>query len=146
MSNYLILAEPVRLDLLQKWKQGKSWPAMRVGSQFVRSIFFNDSNGDPVDLTGWGCRTSVREEYGDAAPTLLLSTSNSGHELTDEGEIKFIISDEDTAAVSAGDSTRYPRVKRYIYDTELVTPDNEAFALLHGIWEVVAEVTTETDT
>jgi hypothetical protein len=102
------------------------------GATFSRQITWLDSNGAPLDLTGYTARMQVRATV-DASSALFNLTSGAG-DITlggAAGTITIAISATATAAVAAG---------CYVYDLELVDGAT-VYRLLQGEFEVDAEVT-----
>ena len=88
-----------------------------------------EDDTDPVDLTGYSARLQVRDAMG----TLLVDATSTGVDpqitlnVSEDGEIRLVIEDEDTADHPAGN---------YKYDLRLDTPDEEEICLIAGAWIV----------
>lgn len=84
------------------------------GTTVTKKFRWKDSEGQPVDLTGYSARMHLRKKRDDLEPTLALTTENDRITLgglTGEIEVTF----EATDTVDLTD-------KRFVYDLELVLP------------------------
>ena len=81
------------------------------GATFTGSVTLNDSNGVPVDLTGYTALMHVRREKTDATPVLTLTTADGTITLGGAaGTITLLVSAAVTAAVEVdedGESWAY---------------------------------------
>jgi hypothetical protein len=89
-------------------------------------------NKFPVNLTGYSARMQVRESY--SSPNTLVSLSTgSGITLGESaGTINILISAVETAAFTPN---------TYIYDIELVSPNQSVIRIVEGSFIVTPEVT-----
>lgn len=102
------------------------------GSTVVVPIVWKDSDGSPIDLTGYTARMQLKTSYS-ASPALSL-TSTSGISLTTTtGEITITMTATQTASLSA---------VTYLYDLELVSSAGVVTKLIKGQIQVLPEVTT----
>lgn len=102
------------------------------GSTFSLSCTYKDSNGNPVNLTGYSARSQARETI-EASTTLwnLVSPTN----ITLGGATGEI-----TLTIPAATTANYTPGKTYYYDLELVTGAT-VIRLIQGQIYVSAEVT-----
>ena len=102
------------------------------GATLSRVITWNDSNGTPINLTGYTARMQVRPEASSSTTILSLTTENSRITLGGSaGTITLSVAAADMAAVAAGG---------YVYDLELVS-GGVVTRLTMGSFTVRAEVT-----
>ena len=94
---------------------------------------WKDSNGTPVNLTGYTARMQVRDNYDAANTKLSLTTENSGIALGGTAGTITI-----TAAATATAALAAPYTG--VYDLELVT-GGTVTRLLQGVATVSPEVT-----
>lgn len=86
----------------------------------------------PVSLAGYSARMQARPNHK-ATALLLDLTEGAGITLGGEaGTITLALSDEETAALPAGN---------YVYDLELVSPDEDVTRLVEGSLKISPEVT-----
>lgn len=103
------------------------------GATFELTITWNDSNGDPINLTGYTARMQVRETYSSSS-TIISLTQASGITLGGAaGTIAILISATTTAALTAPFSG--------VYDLELVSGAGVVTRVLQGAAVVTPEVT-----
>lgn len=107
------------------------------GSTFHLSLVYNDSNGDPVDMTGFDARMEFRDADGNLQA--YIDSSEGSLLLGNDGTIVGDISASATAAITA---------KKGRFDLELTSDltdlNNERIRsrLLEGTWSLSKEVTT----
>ena len=100
------------------------------GATFQRQITWNDTNGDPVDLTGYTARMQVRPTTDSTTLTLELTTGNNRITLGGAaGTIELLVAA--SVMTMAGD---------FVYDLELVS-GTIVTRLVEGFFTVRAEVT-----
>jgi len=106
--------------------------SMEQGSTFNRSITYKDSNGSPIDLSGYTARMQLRRNIDDASAIIELTTSNGRISLGGSaGTVALTIAAADTAALAPIEG---------VYDLELVTGDTVE-KLLAGTFTIQREVT-----
>lgn len=104
------------------------------GSVFTLNLVYKDSNGAPVNLTGYSARMQVRQRYSSAEAALsLVSPTN----ITLGGAAGTIV------AKATANMTQALDIKQGVYDLELVPPSGagDAFRLVEGSVTVTPEVT-----
>lgn len=95
---------------------------------------WKDSNGTPVNLTGYTARLQVRNDFAAGSAVLSLTTENGGIALGGTaGTVTLSAAATATAALSA------PYVG--VYDLELVSGGGVVTRLLEGTANVTPEVT-----
>jgi hypothetical protein len=101
------------------------------GSTWTLQIVYNDSNGNPINLTGYTAEMQVRRKFDSDTAVLTLSTSNGGITIVPlTGTLNLVATDEQ-AAIAAG---------LYVYDLELSTGGVRT-RLIQGTVTVSGEVT-----
>lgn len=102
------------------------------GATWDVSLTWNDSDGLPVNLSGYTAAMQVRESYTDAV-TVVSLTAGSGITLGGTaGTIGITVGAATTAGVAAGN---------YVYDLELVSGGGVVTRLVQGSVVVTPEVT-----
>jgi len=99
------------------------------GSTFGAEIDVTDSNGDPLDLTGYTVEGQLRKTYTSTTSTSFVSSVFS----TALGIVKIALSATTTNGLKAG---------RYVYDVEITkTSTGEITRIIEGQLEVRPGVT-----
>lgn len=94
------------------------------GSTFSRVLTWKDSNGDPINLTGYTARMQLRVESTSTAAALSLTTENGRIALGGSaGTITLTIAAADTASLASGP---------YVYDLEVVSGAGVVTRLVMG--------------
>lgn len=101
------------------------------GSTWTLQLVYNDSNGDPVNLTGYTAEMQIRKKFNSDTAVLTLSTSNGGITIVPlTGTLNLLATDEQTA-IEPG---------FYVYDLELNIGGTRT-RLIQGQVTVSGEVT-----
>lgn len=113
--------EPGALDITAR--QGKDW---------VIKITVKDSDGTPLDLTGYSAAWQARAMNGAASTAAISKTSMLGGGITIAGSVITVtVPATDTAGVPTG---------AYAHELELTEPDGGKPPFLGGRLTVTAEV------
>jgi len=119
-------------------RAGKYNITVEQGSTFDLKLLYQDSNGNPADLTGYSAKMQIRPDYADYTATTYLTLSSSldvdGSGLTItpiSGSISIFISATKTDAFQFNDA---------LYDLELYSNDL-VLRLLEGKVRVKKSVT-----
>ena len=109
----------------------------KAGTTFRKVFTYEDPNGDPMDFSGYSARMQLRAAYEDPAVVLELTTENGRIEFgPDAGQLSLYIADGDTTPLAPD----YIKVN-YVYDLELVAPNDDVLSPLYGKFIVKPEVT-----
>lgn len=102
------------------------------GSIWELTIVYQDSDGDPIDLTGYTAAMQLRQNYNSEAADLTLTTANGGLTITGAtGTIQVYATAVQTGNLTAG---------FYVYDLELTSGSNIS-RLIQGQITVAEQVT-----
>lgn len=101
------------------------------GSTWTLQIVYKDSNGAPINLTGYTAEMQVRRKFDSDTPVLTLSTSNGGITIVGATGTLNLIATDEQAAIDPG---------LYVYDLELSTGGVRT-RLIQGTVTVSGEVT-----
>lgn len=98
------------------------------GATFTTTVNLTDTNGDPIDLTGYTGAAQMRKSYtsSSAAATFTVATGGAN------GSITLSLSANATANISGG---------RYLYDVELTDASNTVSRVFEGIVTVNPNIT-----
>jgi hypothetical protein len=77
------------------------------GTEFLLPLVYTDSNGTPVDLTGWTAAMMIRRNIEDAVPLVSLSSNSQGIVLGGASGSITITIDEATTSQLAGGAAYY---------------------------------------
>ena len=103
------------------------------GATFWQRLVWKDSDGAPVDLTGYSARMQVRKTISTEAVVVELSTSNGSISLQGvTGAIELHLRAAQTSALTG---------KAGVYDLELESADGTVTRLLYGDVTLSPEVT-----
>ena len=103
------------------------------GAQYNTTIVYEDSSGNPIDLTGYSAKMELREQSSSPNPAALTLTSPSGGIVITPltGTLAITMTTAQTNALSA---------RFYVYDLEL-TVGGVVSRLIQGQITVYAQVT-----
>jgi hypothetical protein len=101
------------------------------GSTWTLQIVYNDSNGNPVNLTGYTAEMQIRRKFDSDTAVLTISTSNGGITITGPTGTLDLIATDEQADIDAG---------LYVYDLEL-SIGGVRTRLIQGTVTVSGEVT-----
>ena len=103
------------------------------GATFVKDLIWKDSNGVPVNVTGYTARMQVRPHKSSTTVIVEASTDNGYITMgTDDGAIGISIPAAITAAITQTRGT---------YDLEITDTEGVVTRLLEGGVEISKEVT-----
>lgn len=108
--------------------------AIDAGATYQLTVTWNDSNGDPIDLTSYTARMKLKSTYGGDA--LVSLTESDGITLGAAlGTIAIVITDTLTATLAGTSHTKG------VYDLEVESSGGVTTRLLEGKWVCSPEVT-----
>lgn len=104
------------------------------GATFTLDLSVTDDAGDPIDLTGYTARMSVKRDARETAALLELTTANVRIVITAaSGLVTLILTAAETAAITTW--------TRGVYDLELISAGGTVTRLCEGAVIILAEVT-----
>ena len=107
-------------------------PVIDQGAIWNVIVEYQDSDGDPINLTNFTASLQVRQNYNSAVADLTLTTQNGGLTINGPaGTINILATAEQTGALGAG---------FYVYDLELKSGSNIT-RLIQGQITVAEQVT-----
>jgi hypothetical protein len=111
--------------------------SIEQGTSFSMVVTFEDSNGDPINLSGYSGRGQIR-----AAATATSVLASFTVTITDaaNGEVTIALDPEDSSAIPVK-GKNYSEKTEYVYDIELYTVGGEVIRLLNGKASISPEVT-----
>ena len=103
------------------------------GATWQRVVIYNDSNGDPVNITNYAAAMQLRTSPLARTAELTLSTSNGGIVIVGNlGKLTITATATQTGALAP---------QKYTYDLELYEPNNVVTRLMQGTILVNPETT-----
>ena len=99
-----------------------------AGADYSIIVTANQSNGDPLNLTGYTVKSQIRKSY--ASQTAYDFTATVYSQLA--GKIRLALTAAQTSAIKPG---------RYLYDVEITSSIGEKRRVLEGIIIVTPEIT-----
>lgn len=116
---------------------GKYDLAIDKGFGWTFDTTWNDSDGNPIDLTDWTASMKIRPNYADQTTVTYYSLSTTTGEIVlggTEGTIAMTLTDAQTDTIPPGNA---------VYDLRMTNPSGVSTKLLWGIVTVWDEVTDE---
>ena len=105
------------------------------GATFTVDLSVTDEAGDPINLTGYTARMSIKRDVRETAALMQLSTDNARIIITAlTGRVTMYLTAEETAAITIW--------SRGVYDFELISAGGSVTRLIEGAVMVSANVTT----
>lgn len=102
------------------------------GATYGRLIYYKDSSGNAINLTGYTAKMQIRETYDSTTAVLELSTTNGKIALG--GALGTI-----TVSASAADMGF--TAEQYVYDLEVTSAGGTVDRVIMGTFELRPEVT-----
>ena len=103
------------------------------GATFTADLSAADAAGDPIDLTGYTARMSIKRDARESTTLLELTTANGRILITAAtGLVQLVLTPTETAAITW---------TRAVYDLELVSAGGDVARLADGAVSVAANVT-----
>lgn len=99
-----------------------------AGADYSIIVTANQSNGDPLNLTGYTVRSQIRKSYASSTVYNFTATVFA----TTSGKIRLSLTNAQTSAIKPG---------RYLYDVEITSSSGEKRRVLEGIIIVTPEIT-----
>lgn len=99
------------------------------GGTYEFTMRFKNSNGTAIDVSGWTFASQLRTSY-----VATSTEAEAAFDMTSAsiGEVTFILTDEDTEAMSA---------RKGVWDLEYEDEDGKVFKIFRGEYELLLEVT-----
>lgn len=110
-------------------KQGTTWRL---------TLELSQSNGQPVDLTGYSVRSHIRKNYTDTTPTAVFTCSILNPPTG--GKIELLMDATTTASIKCG-KTPKESASTYVYDIEIESAEGFVTRILEGKIYIDAEAT-----
>jgi hypothetical protein len=110
---------------------------IRQGCTFRRTFKYRLASGTAIDITGATIRAKIRKTRLSSTVTATLTCAvTSGA----AGEFSVLLTDEQSAAITAGEKPTDPASK-YQWDCEIEWPSGDVDPVAYGLVNVLSEVT-----
>jgi len=103
------------------------------GTTFTRTVTWTDSEGDPIDLTGYTARMQGRASMDSTTTLFSLTSPSTGISIPTpaNGALIITLTDTQTTNLPCGG----------VHDLELVSPSGTVTRLFQGSFDISNEVT-----
>lgn len=101
------------------------------GDSWSRSIYFQDGDGVPINITGWEIRFTVKEKIDDLDSAAIISKIITVFTNPVEGEAGISLSPAETAQT----------IGSYLFDIQAKTNLGQVTTVLTGILTITQDVT-----
>lgn len=112
------------------------------GSTFTFAIQLADSNGSPIDITGYTLTGQFRSDFNASAPLLSFQASD-GTITADIPNKLFNVNVNGGTTAALRFTADSPDQLNGVYDFELDAPDGSSDKALYGTFTILREVTRE---
>lgn len=111
---------------------------LEQGSTFQRTLTLKDSNGDPLNLTGFLARSSIRKKIKDdlALASFVLTLGSPAT----SGVVNWTMSATASASIPAALTSGF-EPSNYFYDMEVESPSGVVTRILQGSVKLIPNVT-----
>lgn len=109
----------------------------KAGTTFRKIFTFKDASENLINFEGYSARMQLRSSYDSSLVVLELTSDNGGIVIdAPSGTISLYISDDATSVLAP----EFVKVN-YVYDLELVAPNDDVISPIYGKFTVTPEVT-----
>ena len=106
---------------------------IKRGDSWSRTIYFQDGDGNPLDITGWTLFFTAKAKADDPDPGVISKTITTFTNPTG-GEAGISLSSADTNQV----------IGSYLFDIQVKTNLNQITTVLEGILTITKDITIRT--
>ena len=107
---------------------------IKRGDTWSRTIYFEDADGNPININGWTVFFTVKAKTDDPDSAAIISKTITVFSNPNAGEAEIALSSTDTAQV----------IENYLFDIQIKTSNNEIITVLEGILTITQDITTRT--
>ncbi|HXD22640.1 MAG TPA: hypothetical protein VN613_04720 [Gemmatimonadaceae bacterium] len=112
------------------------------GVDFSMGLLFQDSSGNPVDLTGYTIAAQIRAEYSDTTVLAQFAVTIDPDQVNNKGQASLSLTNASTAAIPVDPATSFQKKSTfYCWDADYKRPDGTRVRFLEGTAEISPEVT-----
>lgn len=112
------------------------------GTTFSVLAVWSNEDGSVKDISNYSARMQIRSSYASNTVVESLTTANGEITVSSNGQFTLALSAERTAKIPVDySSTSKPPKTQYVYDLEMIDPDQNVIRLMFGTINVIGEVT-----
>jgi hypothetical protein len=104
---------------------------IRGDDKFYILTFTDDDTGDPIDITGWTVKFTVKEDLDDTDANAIIKKEVTSHFDAANGKTKVQLTHDDTDQA----------IRNYYYDIQVKTAADEVFTIMAGLLVVKQDIT-----
>jgi hypothetical protein len=108
--------------------------SIKRGDTWSRTLYFEDGDGAPIDITGWTVFFTAKAKVDDLDAAAVISKTITVFTNPTAGEAGISLSSTDTNQV----------IGSYLYDIQVKTNLNEIITVLEGILTITKDITIRT--
>jgi len=108
--------------------------SIKRGDTFTRTMYFQDANGSPIDITGWTIFFTMKAKADDLDAAAVISKTITVFSNPTSGEAEISLTSTDTNQAIAS----------YLFDIQVKTNNNEIYTCLEGIITITKDITIRT--
>jgi hypothetical protein len=107
---------------------------IKRGDTWSRTMYFQDANGSPIDITGWTIFFTVKAKADDLDAAAVILKTITVFSDPSAGEAEISLTSTDTAQTIAS----------YLFDLQVKTNLGEIITVLEGIITITKDITIRT--
>jgi len=107
---------------------------IKRGDSWSRTMYFQDANGSPLDITGWTVFFTMKAKADDLDAAAVISKTITVFSDPTSGEAEISLTSTDTAQAIAS----------YLFDIQIKTNLGEIITVLEGIITITKDITIRT--
>lgn len=107
---------------------------IKRGDTWSRTIYFQDADGSPIDISGWTVFFTVKAKTDDLDSAAVIAKTITTFPNPISGEAEIVLSSTDTAQV----------IENYLFDIQIKTANNEIITVLEGILTITQDISIRT--
>lgn len=107
---------------------------IKRGDSWSRTMYFEDNDGSPIDITGWTIFLTVKAKEDDADVDAVISKTITVFSNPTAGEAVIELTPTDTNQI----------IESYVFDIQVKTSAGEIYTIIEGILNISQDITTRT--
>jgi len=104
--------------------------SIKRGDSWSKTMYFNDADGNNIDITGWEIRFTVKAKIDDPDSAAVISKIITTFSNPTAGIAEISLTPTDTNQVIAS----------YVYDVQCKTSTGEVYTIIEGIITITKDV------
>lgn len=107
---------------------------IKRGDTWSRTMYFQDANGSPIDITGWTIFFTVKAKADDLDAAAVISKTITVFSDPTSGEAEISLTSTDTNQA----------IGSFLFDIQIKTNLGEIITVLEGIIDITKDITIRT--